>query len=581
MYNNNNNMPGGLIQIASYGCQDLFLTGVPEITFFKVVYRRYTNFSMESVQVFFDDPVEFGGYSIVKIPKIGDLMHKTYIEIRLPRIELFRRMLFDTTELKILHKQTKKNYYLLEQFMDINRNAFVNAYDKYIAENNLENTTEDIITDINYIFEKQNNIVIEEQFKKLIAKTINTPFTYDEISMQTIANTFDYNSDKNILFNALMVGINKSIKLQKFFFDIKKNTFENLKEINDKHLKFAWVKRIGHAIIKSVEVKIGGHKIDKDYGDWLNIWYELTANRNMENIYYKMIGNVPELITFDRNSKPSYLLRVPLQFWFCKFSGIAIPLIALEYHDVSLYFKFRKFEELCYIEPNIQIKIPSLSNEEDGISLEEVPDELCIDINAWLLIDYIYLDSSERRRFAQSSHEYLIEQLQRVEICNGAQQEIQVSINNFVNPSKELIWVSQKEKYTVNLDGTNECRWDNYSLTDLNKGNPINYTTLYFNSYTRVIKLDGNYFNYVQPYEVHNTTPSDGINIYSFSLFPEELQPSGTANLSRMSRIVLQLQFDSFLFNDSCFNPLIIRVYTRNLNILRIINGFAGISFTY
>lgn len=572
-------MTGGLIQIATYGSQDLFLTGVPEITFFKVVYRRYTNFSMESVKVYFDDPVEFGSYSIVKIPKVGDLMHKTYLEVKLPKIELFRKIFHIDKKIKKRYKINKKHFHLCEKFMNINRLAFVSAYEKYIAENNLENATDDMILNINNIFNILNHAKIINEFKILLNSIKKIPFNYDEISMQSIANLFDYNLeslDKNDLFNALMIGIDKSIKMQKFFFCRRKKACEKFDEAKNEHLKFAWVKRIGHAIIDSVEVKIGGHKVDKNWGDWLNIWYELSANRNMQKIYYKMIGNVPELISFNRKTKPSYLLRIPLQFWFCKFSGLALPLVALEYHDVSLYFKFRKIEELSYIEPHTQIKVP---NCDETINLEEVPDDLCININAWLLIDYIYLDRSERRRFAQSSHEYLIEQLQRIELSNVTQNEIQVLINNFVHPSKELIWISQKEKFIENQNGSNECRWDNYSLTDHNKGNPIKYSSLFFNSYTRVIKLDGNYFNYVQPYEVHSTTPSDGINMYSFSLFPEEVQPSGTANLSRMTRIIILMEFDKDIKEH--FDPLNIRVYTRNLNILRIINGFSGISFTF
>src|SRR5439155_4433753 len=161
---------------------------------------------------------------------------------------------------------------------------------------------------------------------------------------------------------------------------------------------------------------------------------------------------------------------IPLQFWFCRYSGLAIPLIALEYHDVTIEIKFRKFEELCYIEPETTIRV---CNFEEGIHLDEVPDEIGVNISALLLIDYIYLDTIERKRFAQSSHEYLIDQLQMLEQKNVIQQKIQININNFVHPCKELIWVSQKICFTENPCGTNKCRWDNYSLSEMNKCNPI------------------------------------------------------------------------------------------------------------
>lgn len=210
----------------------------------------------------------------------------------------------------------------------------------------------------------------------------------------------------------------------------------------------------------------------------------------MEQIYFKMIGNVEELTTFDRSIKPRYRLKIPLQFWFCRFSGMALPLVALEYHDVRFDMKFRKIEDVSYVENGKQIVF---SNDEQ-IFLDEVTDELGINIEATMLIDYVYLDSKERRRFAQASHEYLIEQLQVLEITDVSQQKIQPVLNNFVHPSKELIWVAQKVRYTENLDGWTRLRWDNYSLTDENKGNPISFSGIDFHSYNRVQRLDGNYF---------------------------------------------------------------------------------------
>lgn len=575
-----NNMAGGIMQISTYGNQDLFLTGAPEITFFKVVYRRHTFFSMESVKITFDDPVEFGRTSMVIIPKVGDLMYKTYVQITLPEINLLRTrfpsdVYISKTRTKL--KISKKNYKLIKEFMNINSLAFKAAYNNFIPENN-KNATEDMKIAINAIFDDQKNIHIIDKTKELMSLSEYVPFTYDQISMQDIANAFNCNN-KEELFKDLSIGINKSIKTQKFYYDKIIHYREKLEEALNKNIKFAWVKRIGHAIMESIEIKIGGQKIDKQYGDWLNIWYELSANRQMQKIYYKMIGNVKELTTFDRAPKPKYKLQIPLQFWFCRYSGLALPLISLEYHNVSLHIKFRKFQELCYIEPNNAIKY---SKSDEGLTLDEVPGDMNINIKAKLLIDYIYLDRLERIRFAQSSHEYLMDQIQVLERKNVTQQQIQIQLNNFVHPSKELIWVSQKERYTKNPTGSNECRWDNYSLTDENKGNPIIFSNMDFNSYTRVPKLDGHYFNYVQPYETHHTTPSDGINIYCFSLFPEEHQPSGSANLSCIPRITLYLEFDHVLFNDNKIDdPLNIRIYTRNINILRFVSGFGATAWTY
>lgn len=567
-------MPGGLIEISTYGSQDIFLTGTPEITFFKVVYRRYTNFSMESVKISFDDPVSWDNESTVKIPKVGDLMHKTYLEVILPEINLFRKLCKKKiNEAKCKFKRANDELNAIYEFMHINVSAYRAAYNRYIAENNIENVTKDMICAIKHAFSGQHNLCIINKAKELlIAIGCDVPFCYNQVSMESISNNFCIDSDKNSLFKALSIGINKSIKVQKYFFDIMNCCKETLDDLENNHIKFAWVDRIGHAIINSIEIRIGGYKIDKHYDNWLNIWYELTANRYMENIYFDMIGNVPELTDFNRKPKPKYVLRIPLQFWFCRYSGLSIPLVALEYHDVNICCRFRKFSELCYIEECTKIKCG-----DNELSLDDVPDDLDININAYLLVDYIYLDSFERRRFAQSSHEYLIDQLQVLKKRDIIQQNLQFNVDNFVQPSKELVWVSQKTSFTVNFDGSNQCRWNNYSETKCNKINPIKHSSIDFHGYTRSIKLTGNYYNYVQPYETHPTTPSDGINMYSFSLFPVEFQPSGSANMSRLDRVTIHMYFRDIEVED----PLIVSVFTRNLNILRFASGFSGMAFVY
>ena len=328
----------------------------------------------------------------------------------------------------------------------------------------------------------------------------------------------------------------------------------------------------------TIELYIGGQKVDTHYGDWLNIWHELSGNKDLNPTYNKMIGNISLLTNFDRTIKPKYKITIPLQFWFCRFSGLALPLVALEYNNVRMNFKFRNIEDVSYVENNEKIKF----NEFEGLFLDEVTDELGINIEASLLVDYIYLDNSERRRFAQASHEYLIEQLQVLEYDDVTQQRVQCVLNNFVHPSKEIIWVAQKVEYTENLDGYTKLQWDNYTVNDSYNGSLIQSSSIDFHSYVRVPNLDNNYFNYVQPYQHHNGTPSDGINVYSFSIFPEEFQPSGTANFSRLSKVTLFINLQESLFTDED-NPqkVNIRIYTRNINILRMASGMAGTVFTY
>ena len=212
-------MAGGLIQIATYGSQDLFLTGTPEITFFKIVYRRHTYFSIESVKVGFDDPVEFGGLSTIKVPKIGDLVHKTYLEVLLPRIDLFRQCLPSFDELEYKVEINNKNYQIIYDFMQVNRNAFVAAYNKYICENNANTATSDMIKAINNVFTKQSNECAISNMKSLLTSSPKAPFNYNEISMESITHVFNEHNSKEQLFHSLNIGIDKSIKTQKYFFE--------------------------------------------------------------------------------------------------------------------------------------------------------------------------------------------------------------------------------------------------------------------------------------------------------------------------------------------------------------------------
>lgn len=549
-------MAGGIIQISSYGAQDIILTGTPEITFFKVAYRRHTNFVTESIKVPFDTPVSFGSTATLKVPQIGDLMYKTYLEIILPEIDL---KLFGQNK---KHKNNHTDeYQIVLDFLKINREAYIETLDIFDAENCKE--ARDVIDAVNFIFNSSENKLITSKFKQLMKNT-NPPYRVNEISLFSLSTCFNATDLKENIMNEFKTAIEKSDKIHSFFFK------RQLCDKQNDNIKFAWVDRIGHAIIKEVSISIGGQKIDTHYGDWINIWYELTAKRDLEEIYFKMIGNIKILTEFDRKPKPKYILQIPLQFWFCRFSGIALPLVALEEMDVRFEVTFRNIEEVAYIGKGESIKHPLC---DDGLRLDELSDEINIEAN--MLIDYIYLDKDERKRFAQSGHEYLIEQLQMTELFDLQQESVSVVIDSFVHPVKELIWVTQKTKYTENIDGFTKTRFDNYSLTDANEENPIKNAFMNLNSYDRVIKLDGNYFNYVQPYQHHSTTPSDGINLYSFAIYPEEHQPSDTANLSRISRVTVGMEFKEF--NE----PFNLRMYGRNLNILRFSHGIAGLAFVY
>jgi hypothetical protein len=436
-------MGGGLMQLVAYGAQDVYLTGNPQITFFKVVYRRHTNFAIESIEQTFNGTANFGRKATATISRNGDLIHKMYVQTDLPA-----------------------------------QTVAAGAY-------------------------------------------------------------------------------------------------------------FKWAENVGHALIKNVEVEIGGQKIDKHYGDWLNIWSELTVGSDQRVGFDRMIGaELNRAPTSETNGTDNVddafgagsdltarTLWIPLQFWFNRNPGLALPLIALQYHEVKINFEFRALSELAGVSTS-------------GVTYESADsgDELA---NTSLWVDYIYLDTDERRRFAQVSHEYLIEQLQFTgeETVSSTSKSATL---NFNHPVKELVWVAQsdalitEQQYNnygtqgkISSDDTDGRFVDAvYSKTGAARSlNPVSLAKLQLNGHDRFAERKGDYFNFVQPYQHHTRTPGVGINVYSFALNPEDHQPSGTCNFSRIDNASLQLTMV-----DATSRKL--RVYAVNYNVLRIMSGMGGLAYS-
>jgi len=281
------------MQLVAYGAQDIYLTGNPQITFFKVVYRRHTNFALESIEQTFNGTVDFGRKVSCTVSRNGDLIHKVYLQVDLPA---------------------------------------------------LTNTN----------------------------------------------------------------GTTGSLQ---------------------------WVNNIGHVMIDEVSIEIGGQTIDKHYGDWLNIWNELTQTAEKEGGYDDMIGAT----TNPADSISARTLYVPLQFWFCRNPGLALPLIALQYHEVKFNISFRPASECYILNGGATANTPSITN-------------------ASLYVDYIYLDTDERRQFSQVQHEYLIEQLQftGAESFSNASVKSKLALNH---PCKELVWVVQPDA------NASAKAWSDYSYS--------------------------------------------------------------------------------------------------------------------
>ena len=519
-------MAGGLMQLVAYGAQDVFLTGTPEITFWKVSYRRHTNFAMESIEQTFSGQADFGRRVTCTISRNGDLAYRTYLQVTLPEI-----------------------------------NQDSNAAGEVYAR---------------------------------------------------------------------------------------------------------WLDCVGEQLIAQVEVEIGGQRIDRQYGDWMHIWNQLTLSKEQQAGYYKMIGNTTQLtyltdptfanvdgpcaaagnskVCAPRNALPETTLYVPLLFWFCRNPGLALPLIALQYHEVKINIDFRPIGECLWA-------VKSLSPSASGSQSVQTAYQQSL-VAASLYVDYIFLDTEERRKMAQNPHEYLIEQLQFTgdESVGSSSNKIKL---NFNHPCKELVLVVQPDanvdycaslekdetlfktlgaqpfNYTdaidalpnaihafasetgvsgadafvtnglFQLDGVANGDAGVTGLTENLSGltdastfvlaetalympcwgeNPVVTAKLQLNGQDRFSEREGSYFDVVQPFQHHTRAPDAGINVYSFALRPEEHQPSGSCNFSRIDNAVLQLVLSAGAV--SGVNTAKVRVYAVNYNVLRVMSGMAGVAYS-
>lgn len=414
-------MPGGLLQLAAYGPQDVYLTGNPQITFFIAVYKRYTNFAIESIQQMFHGDANFGNTVYCDIDPNADLVYQTFLNIRLPNLN---------TE----------------------------------PENNPDYTV-------------------------------------------------------------------------------------------------SWVNGIGHAIIRHIDVEIGGQIIDRHFGQWLEIWSELTLTSEKEYAYNLMIGKE---LNFNTDSQPGPLnLYVPLQFWFNRYIGMALPLIALQYSKVRIIVAFRQFDELWISSNGLP---PGLGGKDSSI----VQGKNIIETSLW--VDYIFLENEERRKFASCSLEYLIEQLQVNTI--GVDQKDVIIPMTFNHPIKEIIWVLQTDKI-YQLGANKSYEYFDFSNGEPIPGDTIDSATIRMEGQERFRKREPFVFRVLQPYQYHTRVPRNFIYIYSFCFQPEIHQPTGTCNFSRLDNASLELTLNECVIQKNTQ----LNIYATNYNILRIDAGISGLLY--
>lgn len=490
----------GLLLLVSVGKENLYLSAQPEITFFKIAYRRYTNYSIEPTPQYFKTTPDFGRRCTVNIGKNADMLGKSYLYVELPDIQM---------------------------------------------------------------------------------------------------ETFQSSSSQ-----------------------IK---------------KFAWVQKIGCALVNFVEVEIGGTIVDRHYGDWLNIWNELTISLGHTKSYNKMIGNIPQLYEFS-TTKKSTILYIPLSFWFCLDTGLGLPLIALSNSDIKIHVEFNDIDYCYKLSPSYFINVSNnfciykpgeqfyqnyqnnkvigefvyfdpieqkifynpvkgkfivptitddsrykLTGEDSGFVVNIKTDTVVVKdedyfkfnkpslITAYLVVNYIYLDNFERYNFINNSHEYLVPVIQTLP------EQIIYSTNSsyklpLINPIKLLVW---RAILSANISNNNQFDYTSLPYTDTPEV-LINKNLLIINSINRMDLDSYIYYTLLQKYQNNFWNNQSGIYLYSFGLEPKELQPSGSMNFSKIDDAYLQLTMNNII---NYQNSASIRAYGIQYNLFRVSNGIGGLGF--
>jgi hypothetical protein len=548
-------MTGGLIQISTFGNQDIMLTGNPEITFFNVIYRRYTNFGVKFVETSFDNNIDFNKTSSLTIPKVGDLLSNIILKIKLPAINLTQQTIKNENDIEQITSYYNYLVYFKDRLTFVVNNFFNTNYStqSYISELNkyiLKHISFDQYLQYFYTVDYLYNIIDIDKSSSSYYKNCSL-YALSEDTTYLIFTYINYSNSElpySIFSNVIYENLKGIEEFNKIVYDSFINKSNNDSIIN-KSKKLGWIKKIGIYLFNSIDLYIGSNPINQLSPDYINIFGELKY-QNTE-LYNNIIGS--NLDTPSQYKDEQYLY-LPVPAWFTQNYGLPFPLISLQYNDIELRIKTKKIEN-C-LTGDVDDLYEDIINNYNNIFLSQ------LEITA--IFEYVYLDNVERKKFAQSSHEYLITQVQYnyFNNFNNGSSNFNLDIN-FYHCAKDMFWfVKKDDKVVLGED----------------KSVYISNSSIILNG-TDLINQEYKYFNYLHPYTHYKSTPSHGVNVYSFSLNPLETQPSGSCNFSRIPKTSLNvvLNKDITIENDS----LNLTVIVVNYNILRIIGGISGLAYTY
>lgn len=335
--------------------------------------------------------------------------------------------------------------------------------------------------------------------------------------------------------------------------------------------RFKWVKNFGEMLIDNYYITSSGTILDRQFGEWAHIWRQLTTDTSKLHIYNKMTGNTadmyePDFVRNEITTQPFIKGRsvvIPLDFWFTKNPGLAIPLISLQYHELYVNIELRALNDLYLIDTLDGRGYRRINDAiRDYVShvLFTTPNSLVI--YPYIEATFVFLDNAERNVFAKSSLDYLIEQHQRF-VKEDASGSVMIDLI-LQNPVKEIVFVLR-----TNIS-SQKNEWTNFM--GANRVHLIESAKLLFNGQERIEEKPVEYYSFIEPWQYHSGSPPDGVYVISFSLQPEAFQPSGACNMSRVNKVQLHLVLRENYVCD-------ILVYTTNYNFFRVIGGMGGIAF--
>jgi len=530
-------MGGGTLQLALVGSQDILLSGAPQVTFFRQVYKRATMFSQEALQQTFAGTADFGRKCTCPISRTGDLVSHVWMQITLPALTDFRYAAAQTATATVPAIQTAR-----------------------------------------WTGSTTASVVITAPTATLAAQSGYAVRYAATVTAAGGASTVFYSDGLTIPITGLSAGTQYSVTVRREQTTVGGAHYSGSPYAQSASMDIEsvrWCNSVGHAIIKAVELEIGGMRIDRHVSEYLDILSELTMPEEKKAGFETMIGKYPDWDVYDNSFQEARTLYVPLQFTFNKNPGLSIPLVSLQFHDVKLNFEFREYTELI----RATTSVTSLTH----LSTGAMPSMDC-----QLYATFTYLDLEERRRFSQAPAEILIEQCQFLGdtpiIIDAVNPNVNRKISiNFSHPVKELIWVyNYADTFNSNIPAsqysTGGNDYFNCSLpAPYQDEDPVADALVQLNGHNRFPSRPGSYFRLVQPYQHHTRIPSKNIYTYSFALNAEDTNPSGTCNFSRCDTAHLIVNLNPRMVTAATKGR--IRVFANSFNVMRVASGLAGLVF--